>query len=136
MNKKKNRQVSESWQLALLLALSGGLMDAYTYIFRGGVFANAQTGNILLLGINLSVKNYQKALQYFIPVTAFALGIILAEIIRHFSSESAILHWRQLTVLLECAVLFLVGFFPVCCNLPANALVSFACGIQGEASAR
>lgn len=132
MNKKKNRQVSESWQLALLLALSGGLMDAYTYIFRGGVFANAQTGNILLLGINLSVKNYQKALQYFIPVTAFALGIILAEIIRHFSSESAILHWRQLTVLLECAVLFLVGFFPVCCNLPANALVSFACGIQVE----
>ena len=42
MNKKKNRQVSESWQLALLLALSGGLMDAYTYIFRGGVFANAR----------------------------------------------------------------------------------------------
>ena len=46
MNKKV--QISESIELGILLALSGGFMDAYSYIGRGGVFANAQTGNMLL----------------------------------------------------------------------------------------
>ena len=36
-----------------LLTLSGGLQDAYTYLCRGRVFANAQTGNIVLLGHSL-----------------------------------------------------------------------------------
>lgn len=29
-------------------------MDAYSYLYRGEVFANAQTGNILLLSVCLS----------------------------------------------------------------------------------
>lgn len=124
--------MSESKRLTFLLAASGGLMDVYTYIFRGGVFANAQTGNILLLGVNLAEGNYQKALHYFFPVTAFIFGIVLAEFIRRFCAKDGFLHWRQLTVLLECIVLFFVGFFPQQYNLPANALVSLACGIQVE----
>jgi uncharacterized protein DUF1275 len=35
----------------LLLAGAGGFLDAYTFVGRGGVFANAQTGNIVLLGV-------------------------------------------------------------------------------------
>ena len=62
---KQENQISESKRLAFLLAMSGGLMDAYTYIYRGQVFANAQTGNILLFGVNLSVGNFRKALQYY-----------------------------------------------------------------------
>lgn len=131
-NKIPAVQISESWGLALLLAVSGGLMDAYTYIFRGGVFANAQTGNILLLGVNLAEGSYFKALQYLFPVMAFALGIVLAEVVRRICAGGAFLHWRQYTVLLECIVLFLVGFFPVRHNMAANALVSFTCGIQVE----
>ena len=48
-----HRQMSESFITAAFLSVSGGLQDAYTYIFRGKVFANAQTGNIVLLGQNL-----------------------------------------------------------------------------------
>lgn len=132
MNKQKACQISDSKRLAFILALSGGLMDAYTYIFRGEVFANAQTGNILLLGVYLSEGNYQKALSYFFPVAAFAFGIVIAELIRHFCVEDSFFHWRQLAVLFECAILFFVGFFPTKYNLAANSLVSFACGIQVE----
>ena len=42
------KQTSETIELGIFLALAGGFMDAYSYICRGGVFANAQTGNILL----------------------------------------------------------------------------------------
>ena len=51
------KQMSESIRLGVVLAIAGGFMDAYSYMCRGKVFANAQTGNILLLGIHLSEKN-------------------------------------------------------------------------------
>ena len=80
MNKKV--QISESIELGILLALSGGFMDAYSYMCRGKVFANAQTGNILLLGINISERNWHMALHYlkeiFLQLSAtFALFLLL-----------------------------------------------------------
>ena len=36
-----------------LLMLTSGIMGAYTYVVRGGVFCNAQTANFLMLGISL-----------------------------------------------------------------------------------
>ena len=42
-------QMSDSMLTAFFIILSGGLQDAYTYCCRGKVFANAQTGNIVLL---------------------------------------------------------------------------------------
>ena len=43
-------QMSDSFLMSAFIILSGGLQDAYTYLCRGKVFANAQTGNIVLLG--------------------------------------------------------------------------------------
>ena len=45
-------QQSETLPVGILLALSGGYMDAYTYLFRDHVFANAQTGNLVLFAVN------------------------------------------------------------------------------------
>ena len=55
------RQASESIKLGIVLAVAGGFMDAYSYICRGQVFANAQTGNMLLLGINIAERNWKNA---------------------------------------------------------------------------
>lgn len=123
-------QISESVRLGVLLALSGGFMDAYSYLERGHVFANAQTGNILLLGVHIAEGNFRSAANYLLPVLAFAWGIFLAEMIH--VRRLSILHWRQTAVLLEGLILVGVSFFPLTMNLPANALTSFACGIQVE----
>ena len=45
------RQMSETYVVAAILASAGGFLDAYSYLVRGHVFANAQTGNIVLLGM-------------------------------------------------------------------------------------
>ena len=91
----QDRQVSETVRLGLLLALSGGLMDAYSYLFRGEVFANAQTGNILLFSVNLSQGNWGMVKEYGCPVLAFGAGIALAFLIRqHFQRRNIRLHWR------------------------------------------
>ena len=114
----------------VLLALSGGFMDAYSYIQRDQVFANAQTGNMLLFGVNLSAGNLRGALHYFFPVFAFAIGIAIAELVR--AKERDLLHWRQVSVLFEGIILVGVAFIPLDMNLIANSLTSFACGIQVE----
>ena len=92
------RQMSESVRMVVFLSLSGGLQDAYTYLARGGVFANAQTGNIVFMGQALFNGDWSRLLHYLAPVTAFALGVAAAELIRLTCREGR-LHWRQ-TVLL------------------------------------
>ena len=127
------KQMSESLLIGTLLAVSGGLMDAYSYLFRGHVFANAQTGNILLLSVHVTQQEWRLALQYACPVIAFSIGIAWATITRHISKQSGWLHWRQICVLFEAAVLFSVAWFPRSMNLFANSLISLACGTQVEA---
>lgn len=126
-------QMSESFVTAMFLSMSGGLQDAYTYLYRGGVFANAQTGNIVLLSANLLDGNWAKTVRYIVPLCFFALGVWAAETIRQRSGAIRHLHWRQLVVAAELALLLIVGFMPESWNLLANALVSFACAMQVQA---
>ena len=126
----KAKQISESIELGALLAISGGMMDAYSYIERGEVFANAQTGNMLLFGVNLSVGNFHKAIYYSCPIIAFTIGIMLADVVRMKTTKK--LHWRQWSVLFEAIILIGVSFVPLSLNLLANSLTSLACGIQVE----
>ena len=71
----KKKQMSESMPLAIFLTLAGGFQDAYSYNCRGKVFANAQTGNIVLLGQNLAQGQWKTALHYLIPLAAFLKGV-------------------------------------------------------------
>lgn len=127
---EKAKQTSDSIELGYILALSGGLMDAYSYIYRGHVFANAQTGNILLLGVFLAEGKYLNALQYFFPICAFAIGITITDLIH--LKKTKVFHWRQVCVLIEAIILALVSFMSKDLDLIANSLTSLACGIQVE----
>lgn len=127
---KPHGQMSEAFITALFLSVSGGLQDVYTYLYRGKVFANAQTGNIVLMAVKLFAGEWGEALRYLMPLCAFALGIFVAEFIRLKLKRMQWLHWRQLVVLFEILLLFVVGFLPQELNLLANSLVSFSCAMQ------
>lgn len=111
-----------------LLTLSGGLQDTYTYLRRGKVFANAQTGNIVLLGQSLFNGDWARAGRYLLPVLAFALGVAAAEWLRVRRPR-----WQRRVLLWEILLLFLVGFIPHSLDQLANALVSFSCAMQVQA---
>ena len=125
--------MSEAMSTGIFLTLSGGFQDAYTYYTRGKVFANAQTGNIILLGHNEMNGDFTDAFRYLVPVLAFAGGIYISEVIRGVYREYGKLHWRQIVVVLEILLLFVVGFLPQSMNMAANILVSFVCAMQVEA---
>lgn len=129
----RNKQVSETHLLGLLLAVVGGFLDAYTYLCRGRVFANAQTGNIVLLGVNLTEQNWNRAFYYLMPILAFVSGILVCEIIQTYFKWKKKLHWRQLIVLIEIFCLIAAGFLPSSFNTPVNIMISFVCALQVEA---
>ena len=126
----RQKQMSDALLLGLLLAFSGGFQDAYTYIVRGNVFANAQTGNVVLMSTHFLRGQWLEGVHYLFPLLAFTAGIIAADMVQHFFRRSSVLHWRQGILLFEIGVMLAVGFLPAKWNMAANCLVSFSCALQ------
>lgn len=129
---RKIRQMSETLGLGILLAAVGGFLDAYTYLCRGRVFANAQTGNIVLLGMNLAQGQLHESKKYLIPILAFAAGIVVTQLVRTICQRVRLLHWRQIVVVFEIVLLLGVTFLPQNegLNMLTNIIVSFVCALQ------
>lgn len=123
--------MSETFRIAALLAVVGGFLDAYTYVARGGVFANAQTGNIVLLGVSFAQGEFAQAFVYLLPICAFVAGVFVNEWIRKWFRPKGRFHWRQIILILEAALLFLIAFLPLGKgDLLSTVLISFVCSMQ------
>ena len=109
---EKHLQMSESFFLTAILAIVGGFLDSYSYLMRGHVFANAQTGNIVLLSQHILAGNWAEVMRYLMPVLSFMFGVAAATEIRQSFQNISRIHWRQIVVLIEMSMLFLVGFLP------------------------
>ncbi len=130
---ERSIQMSEAYSLGVLLTVGGGFLDAYTYFTRGGVFSNAQTGNLVLLAIRLAQGDLTALPRYLPPILSFALGIVVAELIRDYFRVSHTLHWRQAVVALETLILLVTAFIPQGpWDAAVNAAVSFVCAMQVE----
>lgn len=126
-------QMSESFLLGGILAVVGGFLDAYTYLLRGGVFANAQTGNIVLLGLYAARFHFAKAFYYLIPISAFIMGVIIVEAVKWKFREYHLFHWRQGIIAAEFVLLLAAAFIPQGkWDTAVNIAVSFVCAMQVE----
>lgn len=107
-------------------------MDAYSYLYCEGVFAYAQTGNILLFCINMVRGEFLQSLSYLWPILAFMAGTAVAFLLeRLHKGWKPFLHkWRTLT--LEIVILIAVAFVADYNHLIATAMISFICGMQLE----
>lgn len=127
----KKGKMAESLSIAMLLALVGGYLDIYSYLARGKVFANTQTGNLVLLGYNMAQGNLEKMIYYLLPISFFAFGVWLAKIIEYKVGEGKYFDWLHVLLGIEIGILFIVMFIPEGkFNVVANIMVSFICGLQ------
>jgi uncharacterized membrane protein YoaK (UPF0700 family) len=67
----------EALLIACLLALTGGYLEAYTWIVHR-VFANAQTANLIFLWANVIDGDWNDARRFILSLLAFGAGVILA----------------------------------------------------------
>lgn len=128
---KKSALPHETMGIAFMLALVGGYLDAYTFILRGGVFANAQTGNIVLMGISVVQNGISSVWVHAVPVLAFFFGVLLTSFMKYKCSHSQMLTWEHIVFPVEIVLLFLVGLYP--CTAPngvVNVIITFVCSLQ------
>ncbi|TCF97036.1 DUF1275 family protein [Paraburkholderia strydomiana] len=92
---------SRSRGVAVLLTLSGGFLDAFTYVGHGGVFANTMTGNVALLGIEVAAGNWAQAARHVPPLVAFVFAVFVVHLLRLDAVTRSIQRPALICLLLE-----------------------------------
>lgn len=107
----------------------GGYLDAYTYLTRGGVFANNHTANMAKLGITVAQGDFAGAMACLVPILGCVLGAFASELVRVcFPGHH---DWRKRALILELLALLLVGFIPAAVpDAVVNTTLSFVTGFQ------
>ncbi len=115
---------------ALLLTFAGGFCDAYTFIYRGGVFATMQTGNLIKFFIAITNSTFSLAL--LLPIVFFIIGCIVASLLRKCKYQS---HIALISLLI---VFTIVGFCPQSetWNIVTVSALSLVTAMQFEAFRR
>lgn len=129
MMEKSHYQMSESFLLAALLASVGGFLD---YVCRDHVFANAQTGNIVKLGMSIAQGDVLQTIKYLILIIAFGCGVFLTMLLRNKYADKK-WHWRQIVLIIEMMIVVLVSIIPIGpYNVIVHIMISFLCAMQAE----
>ena len=122
-----------SLTVAALLSLSGGFLDAFTYVGHGGVFANAMTGNVIFLGLFASSGAWSSALAHVYPIAAFMVGIFAAHLLRLYASASESRRLPLICLGIETVVLAGVALLPATVpDVPIVLGVAFVAALQNS----
>ncbi|MFY1048910.1 YoaK family protein [Apilactobacillus sp. 1-1-2] len=103
----KNKDIFTHPLIAILLAITSGGIDAYTFIEQGGVFAGLQTGNSILFGISLANHDFDQSLKYIFSIIFFALGIVIIKVMQRKLDS---INTRKVIIMFyEIVVIMIVG---------------------------
>ena len=131
MKKDKYFLTCERYYIFEFLIMAAGMMGAYTYIIRGGVFSNAQTANIMMMAIGFGKGEGLKGAYYLIPAGAYILGTVFSELLPKKVRKTGILRWDTLLIGFELLVLIIVGLIPTRVpNQVVQIMISFICAMQ------
>lgn len=130
-NDKKFYLECEKHWIFITLIFVGGFYGAYTYSVRGGIFCNAQTANIVLLGMALGNGQWMKTLYLITSLIAYLLGTVISEILAKKVKKFKFLRWDTILVGIEILVVAFLATLPKSapdqiCQISLN----FICAMQ------
>lgn len=127
--RKEYLECEKLWVFAMLIFVAG-FYGAYTLSVRGGVFCNAQTGNMALFGVALGSGNWGKAGYYLIPIAGYLLGSMVSEAFPRYVRRLQI-RWDTLLMGLEMIAVVVVGLIPdTAPNQISQVIINFICAMQ------
>lgn len=113
------------------LAVVGGFLDAYTYVAHDGVFANAQTGNVVFVAIDAARGDWAHALRFLPIIGAFVLGLVAAEWCAAHRHLRGLGDPTRAVLGAEIAVLLAVAALPAAApHLATTTAVAFVAALQ------
>ena len=110
-NKTYYLMCERNWIYYTLIAI-GGFLGAYTYLLRGNVFCNAQTGNVVLMGMALGAGKWGEGLYYLIPICAYVMGAFCSELLPNPIKHWLPMRWDTLLIAIEMLAVIGLGFIP------------------------
>lgn len=108
---KKFLTCEKDW-VYFTLTVVAGFFGAYTYLLRGNIFCNAQTGNVVLMGLALGSAQWGTAMYYLVPISAYILGAFVSELAPNPMKHRLSIRWDTFLMFVEMAAVFALGFLP------------------------
>lgn len=99
------------WVYHVLIVVAG-IFGAYTFLLRGNVFCNAQTGNVVLMGLAIGSGKWSQALYYLIPISAYLMGAFISELLPNPVKHFLPIRWDTLLIAIEMLVVLGLGLVP------------------------
>ena len=120
-----------SLTLSTLLAIAGGYLDGFTFVGHGHVFANAMTGNVVLLGIELLGREPKHALTHLLPILTFVCGIWAAKVLHLRAITHLIPNPYAAVLILEITLFLILSCLSLACpDILITTIVAFAASLQ------
>ena len=125
-----SRQRAYAIAASALVTVGGGAMDAWVYLAHGHVFANAQTGNIVLMMVSLAREDVRQAANHLPPLVAFVAGLLVSRL-SGGALKRAKLNSRDIRLGVECVLLVALALAADAMpDQAVTACIGFIAGIQ------
>ena len=120
-------------RLGLIVICAGGFMDAYSYLLHDHVFATGQTGNIVLLCMNLAEGAWLGVSHYLVSILAFVAGIMLSRHVLVRVHGRATHRMQRWVAVFEAIAFAVVALLPEGApDLLVNSAISFCAAVSYE----
>lgn len=106
------------------LSIVGGFLEAYALVNRDGLFANAQTANYTHIWISLAEGQFLDFFYYILPMILYCVAIFVATLMPLWLKRFS---WPKICLVLEIAIIVLLGFLPSSLDYRYAILPIFFC---------
>lgn len=128
---KQEVNLTERMEFVVMMMASAGIMDAYSYIQRGQVFATGQTGNFTLMAIRLVQRDLEGFLHTALAIIAFWIGIFVCWHVFYTLAKEDDKRWKKLVLVIEFVLLAIVGLLPdTVPDFLVNPVISLSAAFQ------
>lgn len=124
-------KVQTSLRFGMVVTAAGGFLDSYSFMSHGGVFAGAQTGNFVQLGIHVARWDGSEMLRLLVPILGFIVGVAFAALLTQTRLQRVVHDPFRMALAVELGLLATVGFMPSSVStILISGILCFAAGIQ------
>lgn len=123
-------ECEKNWVYRVLIIIAG-FYGGYAMMVRGGMFSNAQTGNVVFMAVAFGNGKIKEALYYLIPISAYMLGSLVSEVLPRPLRKVHLFRWDTLLTLFEIVAVIVMGFVPASApHQICQVLINFICAMQ------
>lgn len=129
-NERYFLKCEKNWVYLFLIAVAG-FWGAYAYLMRGNIFCNAQTVNVVLMGLAFASAKWQTGAYYLIPILAYVSGGFISELLPNPIKRLFHIRWDTFLIFIEMISVLVLGLLPESVPVQiSQILINFMASMQ------